>query len=81
MQQVTGQKKLFSSMIRPPSTDWSLPPRPLVVNTSLPAGSIVRHVLGSSILRGQRGLDFISSMALEIAKTAKVGDDISYYFE
>jgi hypothetical protein len=79
VQQLSGNKKRYADMQRPPQRDWCLPPRPELRGVDVPGGTLVQHVIGREGVHGDQSVDFLQQVAgfitEQIVATTAIGED------
>ena len=70
VQQLSGQKLRFATMLRDDASPWSLPPRPAIIPSTLPPAATARHVLGEEPFRDKPAVDLIQSIADQVSRLA-----------
>eukprot|EP00047_Mylnosiga_fluctuans_P003537 m.229643 g.229643 ORF g.229643 m.229643 type:complete len:963 (-) comp11932_c0_seq1:191-3079(-) len=68
VQQLSGEKLRFASMVRSDPSTFSLPPRPTFIPPSVPPAAVARYVLGNHPFRSTSGVELLQSLSEVVVK-------------
>ena len=68
VQQLSGKKRKFASMLRAEHPEWVLPPMPTISSIDSNPAIAVRHTLGRSSLQGHSAVRLMRALAKEICE-------------